>query len=93
MPTPDAPSGSITPVAAAVTDASRSGFPSIISVSGVTKSYASGVQALEPIDLHIAKGEIFPLLGPNGAGRSKLINKICGIVTSADFQDRYRLKN
>ncbi len=53
----------------------------IIEIAGLTKSYASGAQALKPIDLRIAKGEIFALLGPNGAGKSTLINIICGIVT------------
>jgi ABC-2 type transport system ATP-binding protein len=52
----------------------------IISVSGLTKTYASGFQALKNIDLEIRKGEIFALLGPNGAGKTTLISIICGIV-------------
>ena len=51
-----------------------------ISVRGVTKTYASGLQALHPIDLDIHAGEIFALLGPNGAGKTTLISIICGIV-------------
>lgn len=54
---------------------------SILSVAGVSKIYASGVRALEPVDLEIRKGEIFALLGPNGAGKTTLISIICGIVT------------
>jgi ABC-2 type transport system ATP-binding protein len=46
----------------------------------VTKTYASGFQALHPIDLDIRPGEIFALLGPNGAGKTTLISIICGIV-------------
>src|SRR4051812_1898314 len=53
----------------------------IINVSGLTKTYKSGLQALKRVDLEIAKGEIFALLGPNGAGKTTLINIICGIVT------------
>ncbi|MEP7006332.1 MAG: ABC transporter ATP-binding protein [Sphingomonas bacterium] len=53
----------------------------ILSVAGVSKTYASGQRALEPIDLDINKGEIFALLGPNGAGKTTLISIICGIVT------------
>ena len=53
----------------------------VISISNLSKSYASGVHALKPIDLDIEKGEIFALLGPNGAGKTTLINIICGIVT------------
>jgi ABC-2 type transport system ATP-binding protein len=53
----------------------------ILSVRGVSKTYASGHRALEPVDLDIAQGEIFALLGPNGAGKTTLISIICGIVT------------
>jgi len=54
-----------------------------ISVRGVTKTYASGFQALYNIDLDIRPGEIFALLGPNGAGKTTLISIICGIVTAS----------
>jgi ABC-2 type transport system ATP-binding protein len=57
-------------------------MPPIISIKGVTKSYASGLQALQRVDLDIDRGEIFALLGPNGAGKTTLINIICGIVTA-----------
>ena len=53
----------------------------ILSVAGVSKTYASGQRALDTVDLDIAKGEIFALLGPNGAGKTTLISIICGIVT------------
>jgi ABC-2 type transport system ATP-binding protein len=57
-------------------------MPAIISIENVTKSYASGVHALQPVNLEIRRGEIFALLGPNGAGKTTLINIICGIVTA-----------
>jgi ABC-2 type transport system ATP-binding protein len=53
----------------------------VISISGLTKTYTSGLKALQNIDLEIRKGEIFALLGPNGAGKTTLINIVCGIVT------------
>jgi ABC-2 type transport system ATP-binding protein len=56
---------------------------SIISVSGVSKTYASGFHALKRVDLDIRPGEIFALLGPNGAGKTTLINIVCGIVTAS----------
>jgi len=52
----------------------------IIQVSGLSKTYASGFQALKTVDLEIRDGEIFALLGPNGAGKTTLISIICGIV-------------
>ena len=52
----------------------------IISVAGLSKTYAGGFQALKNVDLAIDKGEIFALLGPNGAGKTTLIGIICGIV-------------
>lgn len=56
----------------------------IISVEHLTKSYATGFQALKGINLAINQGEIFALLGPNGAGKTTLINIICGIVSPGD---------
>jgi ABC-2 type transport system ATP-binding protein len=52
----------------------------IISVSNLSKTYASGFQALKGINLEIRDSEIFALLGPNGAGKTTLIGVICGIV-------------
>ncbi|MDX9997052.1 MAG: ABC transporter ATP-binding protein [Phenylobacterium sp.] len=52
----------------------------IISISGLTKTYAGGFQALKGVDLDIRRGEIFALLGPNGAGKTTLISIVCGIV-------------
>jgi ABC-2 type transport system ATP-binding protein len=53
---------------------------SAIFVSGLDKTYDSGLLALKGVDLDIRRGEIFALLGPNGAGKTTLINIICGIV-------------
>jgi ABC-2 type transport system ATP-binding protein len=53
----------------------------VIEIAGLTKTYASGLQALRSVSLSIGKGEIFALLGPNGAGKTTLISIVCGIVT------------
>jgi ABC-2 type transport system ATP-binding protein len=71
-------------------------MPPIIVIQGITKTYATGFQALKRVDLSIERGEIFALLGPNGAGKTTLINIVCGIVTpssgtvSADGHDIVR---
>ena len=71
----------------------------VLTISGLSKTYASGVSALQPIDLSINEGEIFALLGPNGAGKTTLISIVCGIVTAStgtvlagghDVQRHYR---
>ncbi|MCA0275368.1 MAG: ABC transporter ATP-binding protein [Proteobacteria bacterium] len=56
----------------------------IISVSNLSKTYASGFSALKNINLDIRRGEIFALLGPNGAGKTTLISIICGIVNPSE---------
>ena len=55
-------------------------MPPIVSISNLSKTYASGFQALKSVDLTIEAGEIFALLGPNGAGKTTLIGIVCGIV-------------
>jgi len=52
----------------------------IISIRNLSKTYASGFEALKNINLDIRRGEIFALLGPNGAGKTTLIGTVCGIV-------------
>ncbi|HYW60677.1 MAG TPA: ABC transporter ATP-binding protein [Xanthobacteraceae bacterium] len=55
----------------------------IIRVADLSKTYATGFQALRNVNLDIRRGEIFALLGPNGAGKTTLIGIICGIVTAS----------
>jgi ABC-2 type transport system ATP-binding protein len=56
----------------------------ILSIRGLRKQYATGVEALKAVDLDIRRGEIFALLGPNGAGKTTMISIICGIVNATD---------
>lgn len=71
----------------------------IITVSNLSKTYKTGLHALDDINLEIKRGEIFALLGPNGAGKTTLINAICGIINPSigkiladgeDIQKNYR---
>jgi ABC-2 type transport system ATP-binding protein len=52
-----------------------------LSIENLSKTYASGFNALKRVNLDVCRGEIFALLGPNGAGKTTLINIVCGIVT------------
>ena len=56
----------------------------IISVTDLSKTYATGQHALKDVNLEIRRGEIFALLGPNGAGKTTLISIICGIVNPSE---------
>lgn len=55
----------------------------IITVSDLSKTYATGFSALKGVNLTIRRGEIFALLGPNGAGKTTLISIICGLVNAS----------
>jgi ABC-2 type transport system ATP-binding protein len=55
----------------------------IVSISSLSKTYATGFQALKNVNLDIQQGEILALLGPNGAGKTTLISIICGIVNAS----------
>jgi len=57
--------------------------PTIVCIRGISKTYASGFQALKDVNLDIKRGEIFALLGPNGAGKTTLIGIVCGIVNAS----------
>ena len=56
----------------------------IVSIKNLSKTYATGFQALKDVSLDIQAGEIIALLGPNGAGKTTLISIICGIVNATE---------
>jgi ABC-2 type transport system ATP-binding protein len=56
----------------------------IIAISNLSKTYATGFQALKHVSLEIEAGEIFALLGPNGAGKTTLISIVCGLVNASE---------
>jgi len=68
----------------------------MISIQGLTKTYAGGFEALKNVSLDIERGEIFALLGPNGAGKTTLINIVCGIVNGSSgeaFVDGHNIRD
>jgi ABC-2 type transport system ATP-binding protein len=52
------------------------GAPAAIEVSGLTKTFAGGVEAVKGIEFTVDPGEVFGLLGPNGAGKSTTIGML-----------------
>jgi ABC-2 type transport system ATP-binding protein len=51
-----------------------------LSITGLTKTYANGVQALKGVELRVREGDFFALLGPNGAGKSTTIGIIASLI-------------
>jgi ABC-2 type transport system ATP-binding protein len=58
-----------------------------IEARGLTKRYGHAT-AVYPLDLSIARGEIFGFLGPNGAGKSTTIRMLCGILAPSGGEAR-----
>src|SRR5215216_576244 len=52
----------------------------VIHTQGLSKSY-QGVNALQPLDLQVARHSIFGFLGPNGAGKSTTIKLLLGLAS------------
>ncbi len=53
----------------------------ILRLSQFAVSYGT-VEAVHPIDLHVAPGEIVTVIGPNGAGKSTLLSAAIGLLPS-----------
>jgi ABC-2 type transport system ATP-binding protein len=51
-----------------------------ISASGLAKEFKGGIRAVDGIDLHVARGEIFGLLGPNGSGKTTTVEMLVTLL-------------
>ena len=60
----------------------------LLSIENVTKTYATGLQALKGVTVQIKQGEVFGLLGANGAGKTTLSGIIAGLhpASSGDLK-------
>jgi NitT/TauT family transport system ATP-binding protein len=54
--------------------------PDSVSVKGVGKTYAGGVEAIRNVGFDVAPGEFLTLLGPSGCGKSTLLMMIAGLL-------------
>lgn len=53
----------------------------MLKLEGLTKAYARGAKpAVDGVNLHVRRGEIFGFIGPNGAGKTTTIKMLCGIL-------------
>ena len=61
----------------------------MIRLENVTKSYSkSDVLAVDHINLHVKKGEVFGFIGPNGAGKTTTIKMLTGILPPTEGRVR-----
>ena len=59
----------------------------MVTIKNLTKTYGR-YRALNNLNLHIEKGEIFGFVGPNGAGKTTTMRIICGLL-QADWGEVY----
>jgi NitT/TauT family transport system ATP-binding protein len=63
----------------------------VVSLRGIAKRFAGGVDALEPIDLDIDRGEFLSVLGPSGCGKTSLLRIIAGLSAPSVGERRLAL--
>lgn len=51
----------------------------MLTVRNLTKKFI-GLTALNQVDLHVEKGQIYSLIGPNGAGKTTFFNCVSGMI-------------
>jgi ABC-2 type transport system ATP-binding protein len=50
--------------------------PAVIRTESLSKTYPTGVAAVDNLDMEVRRGEIFGLLGPNGAGKTTTVGML-----------------
>ena len=54
-----------------------------IDARGLTKRFGE-LTAVDKLDLHVPRGQIYGFLGPNGSGKSTTIRMLCGLLAPTD---------
>jgi NitT/TauT family transport system ATP-binding protein len=62
----------------------------MVEVSGVSKTYPGGVEALSNISLQFPAGRLTSLLGPSGCGKTTLLKIIAGLIPSSAGEVRVK---
>jgi NitT/TauT family transport system ATP-binding protein len=65
--------------------------PPVVMLEGVTKRFASGLEALGGVDLAVARGEFLSLVGPSGCGKSTLLRIVAGLAEPTAGSRRLQL--
>ena len=60
-----------------------SGAP-LVALRGVGKRFASGVRALDGLDLEVGAREFLSLLGPSGCGKSTALRLVAGLAEPSE---------
>jgi multiple sugar transport system ATP-binding protein len=68
---------------------------STVSLEGLTKVYANGVEAVNGLDLHVAEGEFVVIVGPSGCGKTTALRMVAGLeeITSGTLRFGDRVVN
>ncbi len=54
-----------------------------IDVTGLVKRFGDKI-AVDGVDIHMPKGEVWGFLGPNGSGKTTTIRMICGLLRASE---------
>jgi len=68
---------------------------STVSLEGLTKVYANGVEAVNGLDLQVADGEFVVIVGPSGCGKTTALRMVAGLeeITSGTLRFGDRVVN
>jgi ABC-2 type transport system ATP-binding protein len=58
-----------------------------VETRGLTKRFGK-ITAVDHVDLHVRRGELYGFLGPNGAGKSTTLRMLCGILEPTEGEGR-----